>query len=215
MSVLAVVITADSPMPECLQAIEAEGIPVHINRMEPQVYDGHPINNKYENCSRNREAARQHVLSATEHDYFLFVDDDIIIPPGTVHKLLRHQLSQRRNGENRTVVAGWYPILGTNRYVAGRWVADNTFYNFTHVHPSVVRTDCIGMGCAMFSRELLRLVHFEAGTKWFCTDAISKQPMILGECGLIGNACLDIGVFPLIDGDVVCKHLDRNFTSKV
>jgi hypothetical protein len=214
MKVVAAIITVSGPMPQCIRAIDGEGVPFIVNHRAPEPLFKNPMYNLYANCSRNRNEVRQRALE-TDADYVLFLDDDIVIPRGTVSQLLSHRLP---------VVCGWYPILtvdtGDKRartvfYVGGRWVADNTFFSYTEVQKSVVKTDAVAMGCALVRRDVLEKIEFEAGINTFAVQANTQQQIVIGECGAFGSRCLDLGIQPYIDGSVVCEHLDRNFTSKV
>src|SRR5688572_20792831 len=85
-----VLITTGAILQECLDAICAQDYPsgkldLIVNRMEPREYDSDAVRNKYENCHRNRNEARERAL-AGDAEYFLFVDDDIVIPRDAVSR---------------------------------------------------------------------------------------------------------------------------------
>jgi hypothetical protein len=97
----------------------------------------------------------------------------------------------------------------TNKYVCGRWVADHVFFNFTTVRPGLVRTDCVGLGCAFVSRRVLAAIEFEPGTDIYCKDASNGGDIILGECGIFGNRVAELGIPMYMDGNVISEHLER------
>jgi hypothetical protein len=203
--VLTVVITADGMLRPCLDSIVAQkadlpGLDLIVNHRKPEFFSAHPIVQKYENCHRNRNEARERALK-TDADYFLFMDDDIVLPHGSIRRLL---------AQNKEVVGGYYPILGTNKYVCGRWVADHTFCNFLYVQPSLVKTDTIGLGCALVSRNVLEKVRFESGVNLFCKDGRTGEDLIVGECGIFGNRVAELGIDMYMCGDVICEHLSRH-----
>jgi hypothetical protein len=203
-SATVVLITADAVFGRCLDSIVAQKrdvpeLDLIVNHRAPEKFSDHPIVQKYENCHRNRNDARARALK-TEAEFFLFLDDDIVLPPGALLTLLR---------QNKEVVGGYYPILGTNKFVCGRWVADHTFCNFLCVQPGLVKTDTIGLGCALISRRVLEQVPFESGTNLFCRDGRTGEQMIVGECGLFGNRVADLGIPMYMCGEVLCQHLQR------
>lgn len=202
--VLVVLITGDAVFERCLESVIAQkrdcaNLDLIVNHRKPEFFSEHAIVQKYENCHRNRNEARERALK-TDADYFLFLDDDVVLPPGAIRTLLR---------QGKEVVGGYYPILGTRKWVCGRWVADNTFCNFLRVQPGLVRTDTIGLGCALISRNVLEKVPFEAGVNLFCRDGRTGENMIVGECGIFGNRVFELGVPMYMCGDVVCEHLVR------
>ena len=199
-----VLITGDAVFSRCLQSVIAQKrdlsqLELIVNHRAPEFFSDNPVIQKYENCHRNRNDARERALKTTA-DYFLFLDDDIVLPPGALATLL---------SQGKEVVGGYYPILGTNKFVSGRWVADNTFFNYLAVQPGLVQTDVVGLGCALISRSVLEKVHFEAGVNLFCKDALAMTDMFVGECGMFGNRVAELGLSMYMCGDVVCEHLSR------
>lgn len=200
--ILSVVITKDYVEKNCWDALlkqtyqkDLHSILIHVQT--PIFKSPYPIVEKYKNCSRNRETARQIAL-ASDADFFFFVDSDVVVPPDALINLMRNE---------KEVVGGWYKIRNTeNRYPAGKWVADNTYYSYQKVQPGLVKVDCLGMGCALFSRKILEQIKFESGTEWQAkmTDG---RPMILGECAMVGNRLAELNCDFYMDGNVVCDHI--------
>lgn len=200
--VVIVLISVDGVMRPCFDGIVRQdyaNLALIVNQKAAVRYSDNPMRNKYENCHRNRNEARDRALRS-DGEYFLFLDDDVVLPAHAVTRLVSHR---------KDVIGGWYPILGTNRYVCGRWVADNAFLNFTNVHRSVVRTDTVGLGCALVSRKVMEQVPFEAGLDLECVDAHTGGKMLLGECGVFGNRVDQLGLMMYMDGEVICQHLPR------
>lgn len=208
--VLVIVITADRVLPQCWDAIINQDYPCFdflVHRQKPEVAEvvlpldkrGREIVLTYINCAKNREAARKLAL-ASDATRFLFVDSDVVIPPGTISELTKQPFD---------VIGGYYQVGGHTRYTCGRWVGDNLFLNLRAVEPSVTKVDCIGMGCAMFTRKALQDVVFEHGTDKTAKTWIDGQlvPMLLGECAALGNLLAEKGYQLYVDGNVVCEHL--------
>jgi hypothetical protein len=150
----------------------------------------------------NRNKARQMALSS-DADYFLFLDSDVVLPTNAISSF-GLQLSKTKI----EIICGWYKTKVGDHWVAGNWVADNTFQNFLQPAASVVKTDMIGLGCVMMKRQVLADVEFRDGTT---TEAKFAEgaPMYLGPCLQFGNDCADKGRRAFMDGDVVCGHIDR------
>jgi hypothetical protein len=198
MKVLAVIITKDSVRPEALTALEdnrPDGI--LISQAEPVRLSDDRLKNKNLNCARNRNLARELALRHNA-DHFLFLDDDIVLPTGAIANLLSHQ---------KPIIGGWFPILNSDRWVGGRWVADNTFYNFRRPERSVVRTDLVPLGCCLMNRAVLEQIEFEGGIDRECVEAGCGQRALLGECLAFSNRAADLGWPLYLDGAIICEHL--------
>lgn len=197
-------ITCDGVLQRCLDGVLLQkksyaNLDLLVNYRPPEAWSDNPVVQKYENCHRNRNDLRERALQ-TDADYFLFLDDDVVLPPEAVKILVR---------AGKEVVGGYYQILGTDKYVCGRWVADNTFCNFSSVLPGLFSTDTVGLGCALISRNVLEKVKFESRTELFCKDALTGADLFVGECGMFGNRVAELGIPMFMCGDVVCEHLVR------
>lgn len=198
-NVLVVVITKDNVNSQCYHSIlqqDYENFSVLISVVKPKHLHENPVCEKYLNCSENRNIARRMAL-ASDAKYFLFVDSDIVLPKNTISSLISH---------NRHAIGGWYQIRDGKRWVAGKWVADNVFINFKTPDASVIKTDVVGLGCALISREVLEKVQFEPGINVVAENE-NREKVIVGECGMFGNRVSEAGYNLYVDGDVICKHI--------
>lgn len=200
--VLIVIITKDKVESECMISCLAQDYPetwLMISIMKPHFPDiKDPIRSKYMNCSAHREEARIMALSSLA-DHFLFIDSDVVLPKDAVTEFLKQPFE---------VQGGWYKILSSDRWVAGKWIADNVAYNFKIPDQSIIKADFIGMGCAFFSREVLTKIKFEHGLDWKALDENGNEIM-LGECGIAGNRIFEAGYQSYMNGNVICGHLER------
>jgi glycosyltransferase involved in cell wall biosynthesis len=203
--ILVVIITADTVLPQCLDAIIGqtyENYSWMIHGQRPTFHHEIPAVRTYLNCAANREAARKIALSS-DADYFLFLDSDIVIPEGAIEAFV----TQAKVGKE--IIGGWYAIKNDRtRYVAGRYVADLVFHHFSEPQPSLVRTDLVGLGCAFISRKALADTCFEHGCDKYL-QLTSKQKVLQGECGAFSNLADKRGYGLYMDGDVICQHLNR------
>lgn len=169
---------------------------IHIQKYK-KLSDNY-IEDKYKNCSRNREIARKLALNS-DAQYFLFIDSDIELPKNTISKLISNKIP---------VVGGWYKMQNTNNWVAGRWVGDNEFFNLKCVDPYLSSVDMAGLGCLMIRRDVLEQIEFKDGVDLFAQNE-EGNTITVGECGVLGNDIFDLGYKICMDGDVVCNHLNR------
>lgn len=156
---------------------------------------------KYLNCSVARDTARRKALE-TEADYFMFLDADVVPPINAVD----HFLLQRT-----PVRGGWYPIKMPSdhapRYVAGRWVADNRFYNYERPDTTqLLESHILPAGCCMLDRCVAELIPFEAGTHLKYIDHATGLEGVLGECGFYGNQLHKLGETTWMNPAIICDH---------
>src|ERR1700750_2387179 len=90
--VTVVMITATGVLRECLESVilqkaDYPNLDLVVNYREPQFYSDDPLIQKYENCHRNRNEARERALK-TAGEHFLFIDDDIVLPRRAVSTLV-------------------------------------------------------------------------------------------------------------------------------
>lgn len=200
--VLIIVITDKHVMPRCYNSLLEQDYPnflVSVVAKRPVFQHSDTTKLKYLNCVDNRNEARRMFLGS-DSDYCLFVDSDIVLPKNALSLLMSH---------GKDVMGGWYQEINSDRWIAGRWIADNTFFNFRQIQPSVVKTDVVGMGCALVSRKVLEQVSFKPAIDVILKDE-SGVSLILGECGAFGNDVAEMGFNLYMDGSVVCEHLIRN-----
>lgn len=199
-----------------------------IRYEKPVVYE-HMLENVYKNCSKNREAARIEAL-AGDADYFLFLDDDILLPPDAISQFMLQTgkktttmpVMNPKTGEiipvgtdvpEIHIQGGWYPIYSYNEgtfafYPCGKFVADHTVFNFRAVEKSLIACDFVGMGCCFISREVLEKVQITHGLD-IGINAPDGHDMLGGECLAFGNAVFAAGYAMRMNGSVVCEHKKR------
>lgn len=193
-------ITKDTPLwPSYLSALHQDyadyslmlhGEKAHFTHNDPQI-------SKYFNCSHNRNSARKMALSS-DADYFLFVDDDTVLPPNAISSLL---------AEDKDIIGGWYKMIHGDKWISGKAV-DGNFIHFTAPEKGVVEVDMTGMGCTMVSRRALLDLEFEAGMNLEVSDT-DLRPMMAGESLVFALAAQKKGYKLYMHGDVICTHLPR------
>lgn len=169
---------------------------IHIQKYKK--FSDDKIIDKYKNCSKNREVARKLALNS-DAEYFLFVDSDIVLPENTINSLVSHKLP---------AVGGYYKMFGTEKWVCGRFVADNTFFNLRAIEPFLSSIDMAGFGCFMIRRDVLEKIEIIDGTNFWLKNEVN-QDIIGGECLMFCNKIYDLGYNICMDGNVVCEHLTR------
>ncbi len=229
MRVLIVIITDNQVESACLQSVKAQDYEYIIVKEPSEKLDDHYIINKYKNCSRTREKARQQALK-TQADAFLFLDSDIVIPSHTVTEFILQSesikiqtgmmpitpgggiIKMQKEDRKPRVLGGWYKVRNDpyGRYVAGKFVDDNVFINFRKPERSLIAADLVGLGCAFIPRIILEKVSFKHGCDFAVKNGLNGETMILGECGIFATDVQDAGYELFMDGDVVCEHLERN-----
>lgn len=152
---------------------------------------------KYYNCSHNRNSARKMALSS-DADYFLFVDDDTLLPSNAIPSLI---------AEDKDIIGGWYKMINGDKWIAGRNKKGH-LVRFTTPKKEVIEVDMIGMGCALFSRRALINLEFEHGQDRQVLDE-KGEFMNMGECLALGLLAQSKGYTLFMHGDVICEHLSR------
>lgn len=153
---------------------------------------------KYLNCAAARNNARIKALE-TDAKWIMFLDADVVPPVNAIDHFLIQKTPVR---------GGWYPIkCDEPRWVAGRWVADNTLYNYQQPYRlGLYPSDIMPAGCCMMDRDIVELIEFDHGTDIQFTDYTSGQRAILGECGMFGNMLHELGEVTWMNPAVICEH---------
>jgi glycosyltransferase involved in cell wall biosynthesis len=166
----------------------------------------------------NRNEIREKALE-TDAEYFLFVDDDVVIPRDTISNLIT-QMDRKcttmdfPGGDGKIIpkgtpipekfiVGGWYQHRDGS-WNCGKWVADNTFINFKHPEKSVIRVDKIDMGCILLKREVLEKVKFRLEP-----ERKMNNNRYLCSCLMFAIDAQDAGYDLWMSGDVICEHLKK------
>ena len=200
--VLIIIITKDHVEKDCMDSVLVQNYPetrIMVSIMKPHFPNiKNLVHSKYLNCSAHREEARVMALGSVA-DYFLFIDSDVVLPNNATEEFIKQPFD---------VQGGWYKILSSDRWVAGKWISDNVVYNFKAPDESIIKADFIGMGCAFFSREVLTKIKFEHGLDWKAMNETGTE-VLLGECGIAGNRIFEAGYQSYMNGNVICGHLER------
>lgn len=121
--------------------------------------------------------------------HVLFIDDDMIVPPDGLLRLLAH---------NEPLVGGLY--FGRNPPhlpVAYRFVEDGQWIPVTKYVAGLQEVDAIGFGFMLVTREVLEKME----RPWF---EFSDK---MGEDMYFCEQAKKLGYKVLLDGDVICRHL--------
>jgi hypothetical protein len=219
-NVLVVLITKDYVEIGCLDSVIGQTYPNYswmIHGMKPVFDDAHPILRCSKNCAHNREAAR-HLALASDADYFLFMDSDIVLPPEALERFIVQVHGAQRAvttppgmtvyDNAKEIIGGWYKMRNSHRWVCGHWVDDNLFVHCQCPEPSLTRVDMVGLGCCLISRNALSDLCFEHGTDKECKDDTGRT-ILLEECAAFSNLAANKGYCLYMDGSVICQHLER------
>jgi len=189
-------------MPEVLEALVNQDYPNFtwkINVLEPvQVYPDR--RNISLNSTLNLNDARTKAL-ATDADYFITLDSDVVMPPNAISELMKQSQFD--------IVGGWYPMIHSPEWVAGKWVADNTIWHFKKPEPSLIKVDMIGLGCLMLSRKALTDLEFRNGIDREVNDEFGRK-IYMGPCLAFSVNAQDNCYDLYMNGSVICQHLKRD-----
>jgi len=202
MKVLVIIPTNGSVDNRCIESVmnqDYSNFSILINVIKAEVKCRKDIT---VNSTKNRNIARDMALK-TDADCFLWVDSDEVLPKGAITEFVTQQ---KQAGFH--IIGGWYKIRKSPFWVAGRWVADNTFLHCLKPVPSVTKTDMVGLGCMFISRQALNDIEFRDGTNKEA-NVVNAGKCYLGPCCQFGNDAFEKGYQMYMDGNVICKHLNR------
>jgi hypothetical protein len=151
MKTLIVIITQNKIDQRCLDAANAQGCEVLTHVLAPINMHHELDKNKHLNCVRNRNAARLEALK-TDAEAFLFIDRDIILPPGAANKFI---------ASGHAVAGGWYKMHEGTNWVAAREMQKGILYFYQSPEKSDTRIDMMGMGCCFMKRNVLEEISFD------------------------------------------------------
>jgi hypothetical protein len=151
--------------------------------------------------SRNRACQ---IMLEQGADYIFFLDSDVIPPPDTIHKLLRHNLPIVSGVYHRRSPPHGVPVM---MRPVGQWI--------THYPPNqLIEVDVVGAGCLLIRRDLLeKMPPQRPGHHWFDWRVHLKgtQGISDGEClsedFTFNTACKRMGVKIMVDTGIQCKHI--------
>ena len=120
-TVKTILITKGVVDPRCLASVLSQTYPKHevlISYKQPALASGNPVLYNF-NIMEHREAARKMAL-ASDADYFLFIDDDIELPPDAVAEFVRQmQAEPMQLDESVMKQLGAKPNTQTKHCLAG------------------------------------------------------------------------------------------------
>lgn len=185
---------------------------------------------KYINAAATRNAAREELLKRSKATHYLWIDDDVVVPPDTVEQLLFLQAE---------AAGGWYPVKGrTDRWVAGRWAAPGNKF-VAYRSPRIVgenepdsaplgcqvldletletrldpcRSDLAPLGCLLITRAILELIPFRPGVDSVNIDAETGKTVYLGDCGAFGDDLIRLGEWVKMSHRVWCGHMETDLS---
>lgn len=140
------------------------------------------------------------------YEYIMWLDDDMIVPPDAIAKLLAHK---------KDIVSGLY--FGRGNYLPLMFDIDEeeqdgeTFYEFKnhkeYKDNDLMKVDAIGFGCVLTKVEtLVRMWNDERdGIGGTCFDFIGG----LGEDLSFGIRCRQCGVETWVDTSIKCGHIGK------
>lgn len=187
-----------------LMAQREKGCRLVLHCEEPTERHPSPTIEKYLNCSKARNSARKIALERyPSASWFFFIDHDVVPPSNAVEHFFR---------QGDQICGGWYaqkkPVFGHTRWIAGKWVRDNTLEIFHNRYKTgTIRSDVLPAGCCFLSRSVTELIPFEHGTDLFFIDAFSGGRGVLGECAIFGNRVDELGEQIRMNPAVVCDHV--------
>jgi len=212
---------------KCVKAVQNQDYPYFsmvITNYRTQKLDDNKLADQIKNNVRHRAFQRKMLLT-TDAEYFLLVDDDVIIPYNAVSNFMA-QMGEKRTtidfmtsdgkvipkgtlNPEKFIIGGWYPKKFSNdhEWIGGRWVGDNSFFSFARPEAGLTKTDMIGLGCVLFKREVLEKVEFKEDESLKVALDKSSKNAYLGECLAFSNAVTDAGYRMYLDGSVICQHL--------
>ncbi len=207
--ILVIIPTNNRVEKETTQALKKQtykNFDVMVSKRPSAINTGFSIFDLYFNCTENMNHVRQQALK-TDAEYFLHLDSDIVPPKTALYELVL---------QRKSVIGGWYRIIGTERYVAGKWMSNGVSVNFDAVQRDVIRADFVGHGCMLVHREVEKKVMFRHGCNELCIRDTGNGlvPQMLGACGVYGEDCRIAGFEMFMHGKVHCGHVDRK-TGKI
>jgi len=152
-----------------------------------------------------RNEAVKALLSHPHFEYLFFIDTDIIAPPDTIIRLLKH---------NAPIVSGLYcrrsPPIGVPVMLRNyQWITE-------FPQNSVIEVDMVGTGCLLIHRSVFEsLAHSrpQSGKEWFDWRVDMKGKGVYPDQRCTSEDfvfCLnarDHGYRILVDTSIQCKHV--------
>ena len=145
-----------------------------------------------------RNLVHNQFLERSKSEFLWMLDSDVLPPPGTPEKLLRHM---RR--KDVRIAGGWYkiksepynPVVYHDDGIDDRGIAQYRQYGKNEVGTGLAEVDAAGAGCWMLHRSV--------------AEAIGKSPFHMAEGGedlLFCRKVRDAGFKLWIDWGLACAH---------
>ncbi len=201
MKTLIIVPTAGEVTNECAAALNDQDDrdrSILYASLRPIPLDEDPAKNKSLNILRNRNHIRPMAL-ATDAEWFLWVDSDVVLPPHALSALLKTK---------KKLVGGWYKKLVGDDWVAGHFTSGDIFLHFKEPQKKLIRVDMLGLGCCLMHRSVLQKVPFRGGTDEYCQDEAGNSYYI-GQCTAFCRDAAKAGFDSSISPDVICAHIPQ------
>lgn len=148
------------------------------------------------------------------YEYIFWIDDDMIVPPNTIEKLLAH---------DKDIVAGLYfgrgnylPVMyDLKREIRPEAEEPYTFSDYTYefknhieyTDDDLMQVGAVGFGCVLTKVSALVKVWKDErdGIGGTCFDFIGS----LGEDLSFGIRCLECGIDTWVDTSIKCGHMGK------
>ncbi len=191
------IVTKDIVDKRVMQAAQAQGCEIMVNVLEPiKMHDDYE-KNRYMNVVRNQNELRAKLL-AIDADAFLWVENDVVLPPDALQKFL---------AADKSLAGGWYKMISGNNWVAGTLVEEGILHLFTSPKPTETPVDLMGLGCCFMKREVLEAVDFDAGVDSYMRTSTGAMTFH-GNCF---NFTQRAKKFSPVMLDIICTHLQKNY----
>jgi len=137
----------------------------------------------------------------TGHEYLFFLDDDVIVPPDTILRLMNHNLD---------IVSGLYyrRQLPLAPVMMKEFLGKNTQWITNYQPDSLVEADLIGCGCLLIKRKVLEIMS-PPWFEWKCDPFRWPDLTSFERCSEDFDFCRKaqkLGFKLYVDTSIQCHH---------
>jgi hypothetical protein len=198
--VLLGVVSGGAPTTPFLEALAQLRLPRDVEPLQRSIVTGNYV-------PAQRELIMQDALEGG-FDYLFFVDDDIVLPPTALEKLLETAQAD----PSTAVVGGLYYSRDSARPIAvANW--DSTDTSTAHVpaftSTSADRVDGIGFGCALLRTAAARKLTAPYFPAHVYVERSGRSARLCDEDYLYCERVRQAGNTVRLDARVRCAHYDR------